>query len=218
MRNNLLRARELLDAWRAQQAGRPLPIDLHVIDALATRADAHDGQTRALLDARLAVLLDAHSPAPERTDRSGKRARAASPETPPRSALGDLLHQLADHGLTKTAPVAATPQPGAFPEMPALGEFRQTWAKVRTDSQLRQSLVQASEDAGPLNSGVLVNRAIHLMRDLSPGYLQHFVAYVDALSWLEQMQSEGILATQETQRTAVARKPARKAARKRKDA
>jgi hypothetical protein len=25
------------------------------------------------------------------------------------------------------------------------------------------------------------------MRELSPGYLQHFLSYVDALSWIEQM-------------------------------
>ncbi len=32
-----------------------------------------------------------------------------------------------------------------------------------------------------------MHRSIALMRDVSPAYLQHFVAYVDALSWMEQM-------------------------------
>ena len=43
-------------------------------------------------------------------------------------------------------------------------------------------------DAGPLNSGMLLHRALQLMRAVSPGYLQHFIAYADTLSSLEQLQ------------------------------
>jgi len=59
MADEVLRARALLAAWRTGHAGQPLPIGLHVIDALATRTDAQTGQTRELLEARLAALLDA---------------------------------------------------------------------------------------------------------------------------------------------------------------
>jgi hypothetical protein len=34
---------------------------------------------------------------------------------------------------------------------------------------------------------MLVHRSIMLMRSLSPDYLAHFLAYVDDLSWLEQL-------------------------------
>lgn len=75
----------------------------------------------------------------------------------------------------------------SFPELPALDQFQKLWSRMRTESQLRQSLQHAPENAGPLNSSALVHRSIALMRDLSPGYLQHFVSYVDDLSSLEQL-------------------------------
>jgi hypothetical protein len=39
-----------------------------------------------------------------------------------------------------------------------------------------------------LNSAVLVHRSLTLMSELSPGYLQHFLMYLDNLAWLEQLQ------------------------------
>ena len=62
------------------------------------------------------------------------------------------------------------------------------WTQVRTDSQLRASLDDLPADAGPLNSGKLIHRALHFMREVSPGYLQHFIAYTDTLSSLERLQ------------------------------
>ncbi|WP_394687597.1 DUF2894 domain-containing protein [uncultured Xanthomonas sp.] len=81
------------------------------------------------------------------------------------------------------------------PQLPAVEDARRLWTELRSRSQLRQSLQPAPADAGPLNSGVLVHRALALMRTLSPGYLQHFLSYVDALSWLQQLQEAGALAT-----------------------
>ena len=78
-----------------------------------------------------------------------------------------------------------------------------------------EPLQQAPADAGPLNSGVLVHRALGLMRSLSPGYLQHFLAYVDALSWLQQMQDHDVLATQQKPGAAIGKKPTRGKPRKR---
>ncbi|WP_295958431.1 DUF2894 domain-containing protein [uncultured Xanthomonas sp.] len=81
------------------------------------------------------------------------------------------------------------------PQLTAVEDARRLWTELRSRSQLRQSLQPAPADAGPLNSGVLVHRALALMRTLSPGYLQHFLSYVDALSWLQQLQEAGALAT-----------------------
>ena len=96
----------------------------------------------------------------------------------------------------------------------ALTAAREVWAQVRTDSQLRASLHDVPADAGPLNSGMLVHRALHLMRAASPGYLQHFIAYADTLSSLEQLQQAvaPLITATDTPR------PARRAPRKRKPA
>lgn len=193
---------------------------LQVIDALASRADAHDGQVRRLLDQRLCALIEACSDdIGSMPIAQGSGVQHATPRTAAPGALGGLLDHLAaaklslgSAGMAEDA--AWTPQ--VFPELPALAEFRSTWAKVRSDSQLRQSLEQVSEDAGPLNSGVLVHRAVTLMRTLSPGYLQQFLSYLDSLSWMEQMQGSGVLATSEAPRT-TSRKPARNRSRKRSD-
>ena len=79
------------------------------------------------------------------------------------------------------------PHSASYPELPALDYFREVWSKVRTEKQMRQSLEQVPGNAGPLNSSSLVHRALSLMREVSPGYLKQFLSYVDALSWMEQM-------------------------------
>ena len=80
----------------------------------------------------------------------------------------------------------------SYPELAMLDQFQKLWSRMRTESQLRESLDHAPENAGPLNSSALVHRSIALMRDLSPGYLQHFVSYVDDLSSLEQLGSTSV--------------------------
>jgi hypothetical protein len=64
--------------------------------------------------------------------------------------------------------------------------FRNTWSRLSTEQQLTQTLAQAPENAGPMNSQNLVLSALKLMRDCSPDYLQGFMSYVDTLIWLEQ--------------------------------
>jgi len=45
------------------------------------------------------------------------------------------------------------------------------------------------------------------MREQSPGYLQHFLSYVEALSWMEQMN--GGDAPKETRRASATKKGAK---------
>jgi len=104
---------------------------------------------------------------------------------------------------TTSSPAATAAARLAAPQLPAVEEARRLWTELRSRSQLRQSLQQAPADAGPLNSGVLVHRSLALMRTLSPGYLQHFLSYVDALSWLQQLHDGGALAKQQQSGSAV---------------
>ena len=78
------------------------------------------------------------------------------------------------------------PWRGAYPELPLLDVYRDIWAKVSANRQLRQSEQQVPDNAGPLNSNNLVHRSLALMRQLSPGYLHQFLSYLDALAWMEQ--------------------------------
>ncbi|CAG9199213.1 conserved hypothetical protein [Burkholderia vietnamiensis] len=148
--------------------------------APAARRDA-----RALLDARLATLLDAFAAivarASEGVNASASAAACdsahAGAQAPARGALAGLVERLARD--------AQADRRGIDPEL--IDYFRATWSKVRTEQQYRQSLDQVPRNAGPLNSNSLVHRSLATMRELSPDYLQQFLSYIDALAWLEDL-------------------------------
>jgi hypothetical protein len=148
-------------------------IRAQLIAAMEQRAATLDGEAQRTLETRLAELraLDA--------DASDK-VPGASPIPSHPSPLRELLDLLARE---------ASPERTAYPDVPALADFRQLWSTLRADSQLQQSVAHAPTDAGPLNSTALASRAIALMRELSPDYLRSFLAYVDDLAWLEQLGS-----------------------------
>jgi hypothetical protein len=201
MSNTGTRARAILEAWREQNADRLNPTRFHFIEALERRAAGHAGEARRILDERLSKLLKAYADdidiAASNVDAANS---AATPCTPVGGALGGLIDHIANY---------AALRPASFPTLEALTEFRKIWSEVRTDSQVRQSLEQVPSNAGPLNSGNLVHRSLTLMRELSPGYLQQFLSYVDTLSWMEQMSDGGALATKDGPQAMGARKRTR---------
>ena len=224
-----------LEQWRAQGADQRDPVRFHLMQTLQARAATQPPAVRQVLEDKLAALVTAYAqarqpapvsvpvPAPAQPPAAPKsrarNKRSAAPAPAPvsvRQALSELLTQMAGHTAllsdSSTGNAAHAPQ---FPELPALDDFRRTWATVRTASQVRQSLQDAPADAGPLNSSVLVHRCISLMRAQAPGYLQHFLAYVAALSWMEQLQHGGALATEAPAPALPGKKRSRSAAPKR---
>lgn len=191
-----------LQAWRAQGLDRADPVRFDILQALSARLGTHEGEARRLLEARLAGLIRAYAQGLARTP------TPVAPVPARDSGLRGLVAAL-------QARDGDAPAPGPSPVAPsALTEAREVWAQVRIDSQLRASLHDVPADAGPLNSGMLVHRALHLMRAASPGYLQHFIAYADTLSSLEQLQQAvaPLITATDTPR------PAKRAPRKRKPA
>ncbi|PCE34060.1 hypothetical protein BZL54_02030 [Burkholderia ubonensis subsp. mesacidophila] len=193
----------MLDAWRASGADRLDPVRFHRIDALERRAAGHDGDARRLLDARLATLLAGYADDVERAGAHAAAADDVAQATPTRGALAGLV--------THIARDAQADRAGVDPAL--IDYFRETWSKVRTEQQYRQALDQVPRNAGPLNSSSLVHRSLSLMRDLSPGYLQQFLSYVDALAWLEDFTGGGVQAEKEAPRAKGVKKGARSKAR-----
>lgn len=148
----------------------------HRIATLERRITTQEGEVRQLLQARLDAFI-ADDPGDTRFA-DNRTPRGIKPATP--GPLGELAAAITGHSPSTT-----------YPELEALDEFRSLWSKLRADSQLRQSLEQDTEDSGPLNSGRLVHRALMRMRECSPGYTQHFLSYLDALSWMEQFDVAG---------------------------
>ena len=202
------RARAQLDEWRTVGADRLDPLRFAFMQALASRAARHQGRARQLIEARLSARLQDYAelvgaqPAQHGAE-PGAGAVAG------RGPLGGLLAQMA-------GPEPALPRTH-YPELPALQTFRLLWSDMLAQRQLRQSMAQVPVDAGPLNSRVLVHRALGLMRDLSPQYLQHFLAYADHLAWLEHLHDHRLLAREASAQPAPRRKPATRKPRKRAD-
>ena len=204
-------------------------VRFHRIDAMERRAAGYDGEVRRLLDARLAELIGAYAADLESaalkvtaletaTLKATACGEAVASAPSDDSTLAGLVGYIAEHAAecdgASTDDVIPRPE---FPELAALDDFRKLWSAVRVENQTRVSLEQVPTDAGPLNSGALVHRSLTLMRELAPGYLRHFMAYVDALTWLERMSDDGVLALEDTSQAAANGKRTRDRPRKRRE-
>jgi hypothetical protein len=170
---------------RAEGAAARDPVGFAVIEALARWAADQRGEVRALLlrrvQQRLATLPAAAGPSPDR------RSLGQSFD-----ALTELVQVLgrmtgATSRSTHTVPVAPSPPP-----LNAVVAFKDTWSRLRVDQRLRQAMAQVPAQAGPLNSSNLVNRMLQAMREVSPEYLDAFMAHVDTLRWLDQASGGGL--------------------------
>lgn len=196
-------AQAMLEHWRANGADRLNRVRFHFIEALHRRAASQTGEARRMLDQRLDNLLAAYASAVDGAAAApGLAPGSAPPDVPARSALGDLLADIAsqpdlDAGSATDGTTGSATGGGivrhfhATFESTLLDDVRATWSRVSAEKQLRQSLEQVPVNAGPLNSSSLVHRSLLLMRDVSPAYLRQFLSYVDALSWLERLDAAG---------------------------
>lgn len=131
-----------------------------VLQGLARRAAQHDGELRDLLLQRLRQRL------------AQWQAEPAPPAPlPPLRGPGPLASLRTEPG---TAP----------PELRSLSEHRGTWTRLSLERRLAQPARAAPARLGPLHAEALLPRSLELMRSLSPDYLQHFLAHVDALAML----------------------------------
>ncbi len=71
-------------------------------------------------------------------------------------------------------------------EHSAIHYFREALVKRNADKLVTKLINEIPKDAGPLNPQKLIVQSLASMRDLSPHYLNRFVAYIDTLLWLEK--------------------------------
>ena len=204
-----------LDALRDAGAAERDPVRFAYLDALLHRAAAQPASVQAVLHPKLAALADdLENPAPPAS------IQAESDSNSPLAALLQHIGQHAQPASPSPRPVrpsstvnpkngpksAIAPSPAA-PELKAVAIFRDAWSKLSTEQQLTQTLAQAPDNAGPMNSQHLVLRSLELMRDVAPAYLQGFMSYIDTLIWLEHAVPSRIPNRSTNQRTGPA-KPA----------
>jgi len=168
---------------------------LHV-QALARRAAAHQGAARAVIDARLAVLLAEceqalAAAAVAATASDGANVNSTRPMAQLLAHIETASGEAAwvGHAPPPSAgPGAAMPTPRSAPQdLKAVRAFRSTWSRLRLDQRLHQALATVPDQAGPLNTPRLLHQALSSMREASPEYLQHFMVHVESLLALEML-------------------------------
>ena len=169
----------LLQSLRDAGAARVDAVGWHYIETLAARTGQQTGAAQALLQNRLHQALTelqarmTAAPLPS-ADKASQKA-----EPSPMAAL------LQDMKPPAPAASPATAWPG---ESPRVRQFRRQLRKISVQKQVSQAIAQAPQNAGPINSHMLVLRALGLMRDISPDYLNRFMTHVDTLLCLEDAE------------------------------
>jgi hypothetical protein len=209
---------EDLTARRQRGEHRLAPLSFRQLEAMVQRLPDQTTPVRRILLARVRQTLarhDAHvQQVGEQAQQLAARAIAQQPELIRESrrwlAAGDLasLQNLCRQGKPKHAsPLAElnrhierATQAGADPsmglsaggkaDMKSLRQFKDTWARIAAEDDLRQALARGPQNAGPLNSHQLVLRSLSAMSDVSPDYLRRFMTHLEALLWLDQLSQK----------------------------
>ena len=172
-----------LDAARVRGLAVADPVRWAVAESLARRAAAQQGPARDCLMQRLEhwlSLADAKvPPTPPRAVSTGLSALTALVDRLGRFPVHEWREPAAPRAAARSAPA---PAPGA---LKAVAAYAGTWARLRAEQRLRQALAQVPAKAGPLNSSQVVHRSLQSLYELSPPYLDAFMAHLDTLMWLE---------------------------------
>lgn len=168
-----------LDALRAAGAARVDGVGWHYIETLAQRMQAQAGPAQRLLQAKLQETLKVFE---ARMNAAGvaNEQPAASPAQP--SPMATLLQDMQ----AQSGPQASGKTAGWPAENPRIQQFRKQLSQISVQKQVTQAIAQAPQNAGPINSHMLVLRSLGLMRNISPDYLNRFMAHVDTLLCLDE--------------------------------
>ncbi len=152
----------------------------HYIGVLATRANLQTGAAQARLHAKLhEALSDLKLRMQARADLAAAKP-ALHPTSP--SPFKALLQALNPEAADK-------PEASSWrQDSPRVQAFRKQLGQLRVQKQVSQALAQAPQNAGPINSHMLVLRSLDLMQALSLDYLHRFMAHVDTLMFLQEAQ------------------------------
>ncbi|MDP3832503.1 MAG: DUF2894 domain-containing protein [Hydrogenophaga sp.] len=151
------------------------------VEALTRRMQAAPAAVQRVLQAKLdRAVAEAVAPPeapPVRPEPVEGLSRTRHHRTTPLPPLGQLNQYIA----LATGTARETRR-----ELRSAQGFRESWARIRAEEDVALALQRGPENAGPLNSHMLVLRTLGLLRGLSPDYLRRFMAHADTLLWLDQ--------------------------------
>lgn len=190
-----------LATLRSQGAARLDPVRFHYMEVLSQRMQDAPGEVRRLLQDKLQQALagcgERLNPLPQVQPAqpvAGNQGRHRTSAQRPAAPLAQLNRyiQTVTHGATQKGTDGGPASSGqaARPELKSAYRFREAWSRMCAEDQVDLAVGRGPENAGPLNSHMLVLRSLALMRSLSPDYLRRFLSQVDALLWLEQANNK----------------------------
>jgi hypothetical protein len=162
------------------------PVGWHYTEQLSKRANEATGLTRDLLLAKREKALSEMNARWDAKTLGGEPN--AAPETTTEAALTSPLAQL----LQEMTPASdeTRPHKSSMPnawraESPRIQQFRKQLGQISVQKQVTKAMAQAPQNAGPINSHMLVLRSLGQMREASPDYLGRFMVYLDTLLCLD---------------------------------
>jgi hypothetical protein len=170
----------------AEEAAQRDPVGWHHIQVLAERTRTQTGLAQVLLQAKLNSAL---------AQLQARLAAQKKPHTPhiqPYSHTPSPLSALLQDMSAPTVERPLSPSGHGRIDNPRVAQFRQQLGKINVQKQVTQAIAQAPQNAGPINSHMLMLRSLGLMRDLSPDYLNRFMGYVDTLFFLDSAETVNV--------------------------
>ncbi len=132
------------------------------------------------------------------TERLNRQAASGEGEVEQAPSLDEALREQDALLLAGGRPAGNESARPGLPTAIAIGElkssrsFRALQGRINAEKTAAQALADEAEDAGPLNPQRLVIRSLTAMQELSPQYLNRFVAYIDTLLWLEHSTEQNL--------------------------
>jgi len=193
-------------ATRAQQASEPLNEQLTakshraLTDYRNARAAAQD-----LSAASDSAQVQPSAGCQSATVKALAELRQVLDLTQPQSVAGALSleqeMQAQESTLLQSEMYAASPKPspsqsaepetsaGPLKSLKASQTMRVHQQRRAVEKRVELAIAEGPESPGPLNPQMLAIKALTMMRELSPQYLNRYVSYLDTLFWVEQLDT-----------------------------
>jgi hypothetical protein len=161
-----------LAALRKAGVARFDAVTLHYLETLNQRLPSLDAEVQKFVRPKLSQTLADLTVRFEQAPPTARHqpAQKITVQKQPDSPLRALVRDLQAHTLSP----------------PPLKALQENLSALSVNKQVSQALRQAPQNAGPINSHMLMLRSLELLRELSPAYLQRFMAYADTMLVLEQ--------------------------------
>lgn len=167
------------------------PVNWHYIQVLTQRAQRQQGLAQHLLLDKLEKALSDLQAKLSAAPKNALQKKQVLAPSPLAALLQEMLPKVTDSDAAQNTSGQVTKFSSTAwrAESPRIRQFRKQLQQISVQKQVSNAIAQAPQNAGPINSHMLILKSLSVMRDASPDYLNRFMGYVDTLLWLEVAES-----------------------------